>query len=110
MIPFDQIARLFAFDTKKKYCIEIQFMLEKSEKFNLCWMGKMWDRTEKKDIYWYGLTPDGTNAYEFDSFDQMALVPVFDGFNLAEVWNRVVIEEIDGCDPAERLQNYLNEK
>ena len=110
MITFDQIAKLFTFQTRKKYCVEIQFMLVGNEKYNYCWMGKLWDRTERKESYWYGLTPDGTNAYDYDSFEKMADAPVFDGLNLREVWDRVVIEEIDGCDPAERLQDYIGNK
>ena len=110
MIPFDQIAKVFSFVTEKKYCVEIQFKLAESEKFDLCWMGKMWGKKEKKEIYWYGLPPDGSNAYEFDSFDQMTQAPVFDGLNLQEGWDCVVIEEIDGCDPNQRLQDYVNRK
>ena len=110
MITFDQITRLFTFDTKKKLCVEIQFMLQNNQKYDYCWMGKMWSRDEKKDIFWYGLTPDGKNALDYSSFDEMANAPVFDGLSLKDVWNQIVIEEIDGCDPQERLEDYIGDK
>ena len=109
MITFEQITKLFSFDTKKKYCVEIQFMLDESKKFDYCWMGKMWDTKEEKDIYWYGLTADGTNAYDYVSFHDMATAPVFDGRSLIDVWDQIVIEEIDDCDPIERLLDYIGD-
>lgn len=110
MITFDQITRLFTFDTKKKFCVELQFMLKGSTKFDYCWMGKMWSRDEQKDVFWYGLTADGKNAYDYPSFEEMVAAPVFDGLSLKDVWQQIVIEEIDGCDPQERLEDYIGNK
>ena len=53
MITFEQITKLFTFNTKKKFCVEIQFMLLNSQKYDYCWMGKMWSRVEQKDVFWY---------------------------------------------------------
>ena len=110
MITFEQITKLFTFNTKKKFCVEIQFMLLNSQKYDYCWMGKMWTRDEQKDIFWYGLTPDGKNAFDYPSFEEMANAPVFDGLSLKDVWDHIVIEEIDGCDPQERLEDYIGDK
>ena len=110
MITFDQITKLFEFDSKKKYCVEIQFMVIGSEKYDYCWMGKMWSKEEKCDVYWYGLTADGENAYDYPTFEEMSNAPVFDGYSLKEVWDRIVIEEIDGLDPIERLSAYIGEQ
>ena len=107
MITLEQIAKLFTFDTEKKYCVEIRFMLVGSDKYSQCWMGKTWDSKVRQNVYWYGLTPDGMNAYEYDTFEKMADARVFDGLSLREVWNRTVIEEIDGCTPSERLRDYI---
>ena len=41
-----------------KFCVEIQFMLIGNPKYDYCWMGKMWNRDEQKDVFWYGLTPE----------------------------------------------------
>ena len=108
MISFDQIAQLFSLDTKRRFCVEIQFMLTGNDKFDYCWMGKMWSREEQRDVYWYGLTADGKNAYDYTTFEEMAAAPVFDGLSLKEVWDRVIIETIDDCDPEERLRDYLD--
>lgn len=108
MITFAQISELFAFDTKQRFCVEIQFMLTGSNQFNHCWMGKMWSREEQRYVYWYGLTHDGKNAYDYATFEDMADAPVFDGFNLKEVWKNIVIEKIDGCDPLVRLNDYVD--
>lgn len=70
----------------------------------------MWSREKKKDVFWYGLTPDGKNGFDYSSFDEMANAPVFDGLSLKDVWNQIVIEEIDGCDPQERLEDYIGDK
>jgi len=110
MITFDQITRLFTLDTKKLFCVEIQFMLLNNPKYDYCWMGKMWNRDAQKDIFWYGLTPDGKNAFDYPSFEEMANAPVFDGLSLKAVWDQVVIEEIDGCDPLKRLEDYIGDK
>ncbi len=110
MIQYEQIQRLFSFNTQEKFCVEIQFMLKGSAKYDYCWMGKMWSKEEQKDVFWYGLTPDGKNAYDYATFEEMANAPVFDGCSLKDVWGQVVIEEIDGCDPQERLEVYIGDK
>lgn len=96
MITFDRLAALFA---AGEYCAEIAFRLTDSEKFSLCWMGKLYSVDEKRDVYWFGLTADGQNAYDYPTFAEMANAPVFDGWSLKDVWDRVVILEVNGCDP-----------
>ena len=38
-----------------------------------------------------------------NTFDEMISAKVFDGKSLFEVWDTVTVEEIDGCEPMERL-------
>lgn len=106
MLTFAQMITLFDFDTKQKYCVEIAFRVTGNKRFSDCWMGKKWDQEAQKDTYWYGLTPDGGGAYDFDTFAEFADAPVFDGCSLAEVWDQLVVESIDGCDPMERIRAY----
>ena len=40
---------------------------------------------------------------------KMHLIKVFDGKSLVEIWDTVTVEEIDGCDPTERLRDYIGE-
>ena len=52
----------------------------------------------KQDVFWYGLTSDGKNGYDYNTFEEFASDNIFDGKSLREIWNNIDIEEIDGCD------------
>ena len=99
MITFDQIKKLFAFNTQGKHCIEIEFSVKGSDKFDNCWMGKFFDRKAKKDVYWFGLTADGSNAFDYPTFEEFASAKVFDGVSLSQIWEEVTVLTVDGCDP-----------
>jgi hypothetical protein len=108
MFSFENFAKIFAFDTKGKYCIEIEFSVKGHPKYRSCWMGKLPDEKNKeKEVYWYGLLPDGSEAHSYDNFQDFSSAPVFDGRSLKEIWNKVELLSIDGCDPEERLAVYL---
>ncbi len=107
MITFDQIAQAFTFETRRKYCIEILFSLNGSEKYNYCWMGKTFDKKTKSDLYWFGLTADGKNAFDYSTFEEFSSADVFDGKSLSDIWNKVTVLEIDGCDPMEHIGFYI---
>ena len=107
MISFEDFRKMMAFDLEGKYCIEIEFCVRNSEKFKDCGLGKMPEKSTRKDLYWFGLTPDGKNEYSYQSFAEMSHDKVFDGMSLLDVWESVEILSIDGCDPAERLECYI---
>lgn len=109
-MTFALFQKLMSFDTKGRSCIEILFLVKRNEKFDCSWMGKMPDRTSKKDVFWYGLTPDGKNAYDYPTFEEFSSADVFDGKSLREIWDNIVIEEINGCDPMEMVDMYLSKK
>ena len=109
-INFDQIKKLMAFDIQKKYCIEIEFAVNGSDKFGFCWMGKLPDKETGKDVYWFGLTPDGKNAFDYFTFEELSTAKVFDGKSLFEIWGDITIWGIDSCDPMERLLVYIGEE
>lgn len=97
---------MFAVSVGKTACIEIEFMVSNSDKFCQCWMGKLYDKDIDKESYWFGLTEDGMNAYDYISFEEMSQATVFDGKSLRDVWNDVEIISIDGCEPKERVEYY----
>ena len=99
MITFDQIEKLFAFNTQGNCCLEIEFSIRGSDKFDNCWMGKLFDKKRKKDVYWFGLTADGSNAFDYPTFEEFASAKVFDGKSLAQIWKEVTVLTVDGCDP-----------
>ena len=72
-------------------------------------MGKMPDKVTAKDVYWFGLTSDGKNAFDYSTFEDFSTAKVFDGKSLIEIWDAVTVEEIDGCEPLKRLENYIGE-
>jgi len=109
MVTFDEFAKVFAFDTQKKCCIEILFQVTGSNKFNSCWMGKCYSVEKERDVYWFGLTEDGNNAYEYLSFSNLINAPVFDNHTLLELWSKITILEIDGCEPEQRIHTYFKE-
>ena len=106
MIVYNMFLKMMSYDIRGRYCIEILFSIDGSEKYSQCWMGKLYDKDIGKDVYWYGLTPDDKNAYCYVSFDDFMSAEVFKGKSLVEIWDIVRILEIDGCDPEERIKFY----
>ena len=107
MISFKDIAQLFSFDLEERMCIEIEFSVKGYPKYQSCYMGKTPSKIEKgKDIYWYGLVPDGSEAYDYDNFQDFATAPVFDGKSLKVIWDTITILSIDGCEPEDRIKVY----
>lgn len=109
MITFDQFKQLMSFETEGKYCIEIAFSVKDQGKFSSCWMGKMPEEKSKADLYWFGLTEDGDNAFEYCTFEEFVFAKVFDGRSLFDIWDEVIISAIDGCDPEEQILHYIGE-
>ena len=108
MISFQTISELFSSDLEGRFCVEIQFLLKGSPRYQSCWMGKMPDREGKeKEVYWYGLVPDGSEAYDYDNFRDFSSASVFRGKSLKEIWENVEILSIDDCDPEDRIKAYL---
>lgn len=110
MISFDEIEKVFSYDTAKHndFCIEIEFNVFDDLEFKGCWMGKMPDKeNEGKFIYWYGLKEDGSGAYDYNNFENFASDPVFKGKSLKDISSRIELLSIDGCKPEERLPHFL---
>jgi len=98
---------LFDLSKKKEPCIEIEFSIDNFSEYNSCYMGKMKCKHTGKDWYWYGLVADGSQAYEFYSFEEFITAKIFHGNNLQDIWNSVSLLSIDACDVGERLPFYL---
>ncbi len=110
MIEFDQIKQLFEFETLGKYCVEILFSVNGSEMFDSCWMGKTPDEDKNNDIYWFGLTSDGKNAFNYSTFEEFSSAKVFDGKALIDILDNITVKEIDGCDPEQRISFYIGKQ
>lgn len=106
MISFIDISKLFSVDLEGRFCIEIEFSVKDVSKYQSCWMGKSPDEINNEK-YWFGLVPDGSEAYSYKSFKEFASAPVFDGKTLKEIWDNVELWSLDGCDPEERIRVYI---
>ena len=79
-------------DMKSDPCIEINFEIDNCTHYQECWLGKFISKCTKRDVYWFGLVPDGSEAYDFDSFEEFVNDKVFYGNkSLKEVWSLVSI-------------------
>ncbi len=109
-INFTDFQRIMSYDITKKQdlCIEIEFLVDKYKDYQESWLGKMLDKDTHQPIYWFGLTKDGLQGYDYDSFEQFADAKVFQGIkSLKEIWDSVSLLSIDACDVEDRLAYYL---
>lgn len=107
-ISLDDFKRIMEYDiTENQKCIEIEFSVDNSVEYQAAWLGKMVDRHTMKVEFWFGLTEDGSQAYEFDSLEDFINAGVFHGKNITEIWDSVSLISIDACNIQERLLFYL---
>jgi len=113
-ITFSDFECMMKYSLKEKLkkntepCIEILFCVDDCEDYQESWLGKMLNQNTNSDLYWFGLTPDGLQGYNFNSFEEFINAKVFCGKNLKEVWDSISLLLIDACDVEERLQFYVN--
>jgi aminoglycoside 6'-N-acetyltransferase I len=88
-IPYDLFReKLIA---RENVC-EINFGIEDSDKYSDCWIGY----SENFGDYWFGLTQDSNNAYDYKIADEILNAPVFDGKSMHDLWDKVVFYQMDG--------------
>jgi len=109
-ITFEEFRQVVAYDLNGKAnpCMEIWFRIDGCIEYQDSWLGKMADHDTKKDVFWFGLTPDGSQAYEYDIFEDFANAKVFYGSkSLKEIWNSISILSLGGGTVDEMLPYYL---
>jgi len=62
-----------------------------------------------KEVYWYGLTSDGLQAYDYAKLEDILNSKVFHGKSLCDVIEKVTWYSLDGCIIEERLPDYLDD-
>lgn len=108
-IDIIELCKILDFNIKNnKAAIEINFYIENDMIYTSCWLGKLISK-ENEEVYWLGLTENGTEAYDFNSKENLFEAKVFKGKNLKEVWNKVIIITIDSCDVKDRLEYYVKD-
>jgi len=95
---------------KYNSCIEMNFCIDDDTEYEDCWLGKMPDRDNLgKEVYWYGLTSDGLQAYDYAKLEDILNSKVFHGKSLCDVIEKVTWYSLDGCIVEERLPDYLDD-
>ena len=108
-ITFEDFQCIMSYDvTKDQTCIEIEFCVDDCPPYQASWLGKTVDRETKQPVYWFGLTEDGSQAYEFNSFEQFTGAKIFFDNSIQEIWKSVSLLSIDACEIQERLSFYLD--
>ncbi len=107
-ITFEEFKCIMSYDiAENQNCIEIEFCIDNCEVYQTSWLGKMLNRETNKAIYWFGLTEDGSQAYDFDSFEEFINAKVFLGKSIREIWSSISLISIDASDVQDRLLFYL---
>lgn len=107
-ISFEDFRCVMTYEiTENQACIEIEFSVDNCEEYQTAWLGKMLDNETKKVVYWFGLTEDGTQAYDFGSFEEFISARVFYDKSIKEVWDSISLRSIDACNIQDRLPFYL---
>lgn len=106
----DLITILSSDVAKYNSCIEMNFCIDNDPKYGDCWLGKMPDRNEHcKEVYWYGLVPDGSQAYDYTKLDDILNAKVFYSKSLLDIIEKVTWYSLDGCSIEERLPDYIDD-
>ena len=107
-ISFEQFEKMMSYDViTNDACIEIEFCVDGFPEYSSCWLGKTVNRETNRADYWYGLVPDGSQAYNFNSLKEFISESIFQSSSIKEIWNLVTLFSIDGCDIDWRLLHYL---
>jgi hypothetical protein len=107
-IDFSTFKKMMLYDvSKNQSCIEVKFCVDESNIYTESWLGKMTDEDNHKPIYWYGLVDDGSQAYDYKSFENFSNAKVFNGKSIEDIWDSISIIDIDACDVDGRIRHYL---
>ena len=109
-IDFQDFKRIMLYAINNNACIEIEFCVDNYMEFQNAWMGKIVNPNTKKPTFWFGLTPDGTQAYDFDTFEAFISARIFRGKSIEEIWDSISISSLDGGLLEETLPFYLEQE
>lgn len=94
---------------KYKSCIEMNFCIDNDVEYEDWWIGKMQDRENSgKEIYWYGLVEDGSQAYKYAKLEDILNAKVFNGKGMYDVIEKVTWKSLDGCSIDENNEAIPN--
>lgn len=108
-IKFDDLITILSRDVVEyNSCIEMNFCIDNDTEYEDCWLGKMPDKDEYgKEVYWYGLVTDGSQAYDYAKLEDILNAKVFHGKSLCDVIEKITWYSLDGCSIEEILPELL---
>ncbi len=108
-ISFEDFSCIMVYDiTENQTCIEIEFSVNNCDEYQIAWLGKLLVDETKKVVYWFGLTEDGSQAYDYDSFEEFVSAGVFNDKSIKDIWDSISLRSIDACNIQDRLPFYLD--
>ena len=86
-ITLDQFKKIMEHDVISSHtCIEINFCIDDDVEYASCWTGKLPSHEEApRDLYWYRLVSDGSQAFSFNSLEELLYAAVFRGCSIIEL-------------------------
>lgn len=84
------------------YSNETEFCIEGDPEYDCCWLGCL----RGENPYWLGLVPDGSQAYDFATAEELMDANVFHGKSLRQLWPQVRFYTIGDIDPITWLSRY----
>ena len=110
-ITFAEFEQVMSCDLAQKGdpCIEIEFCIDDSMEYENVFMEKVIAKNTKRDLYGFGLAQDGSQEYNFETFQEFANAKIFYGSkSLKEIWDLVSIWSLGGGPVHDMLPILLN--
>lgn len=110
-IKLQDLIRILGSDVLKyNSCIEMNFCIDNDKEYEDCWIGKMPDKGDvTKEIYWYGLVQDGSQAYDYNELEDILNAKVFYGKSIYDVIEEITWYSLDGCSIEDMVSYYIND-
>ena len=90
-LRIDELIEILSRDVlKNNSCVEMNFFVDGDTEYTDCWLGKMPNKEKLGlELYWYGLVPDGTQAYDFYDLHEFLNAKVFHNESLIDIFDKI---------------------
>jgi len=79
-------------------CVEMNFGVKGFSRYEDCWLGKMKNKRDGSELYWFGLVEGGSQAYDYATLAELLGAKVFEGKSLTELLPLINWYTLDGCE------------
>lgn len=90
-IKLEDLIEVLSSDVIRNHsCIEMNFFIDNDDEYKNCWLGKKPHNDDpNKEVYWYGLVKDGSQAYSYESLEDILNSEVFHGKSLYDIIEKI---------------------